>query len=435
MTAVSGPPPTTAERRPGIPHLLRRAVVDTVYLFTGFPLALAGWIVALVGLTTGAGLAVIVVGVPVLMLTVLAVRGLAQIERLRIRGVLGDPDTRAAYRRAAPGTAPVRRWLIPLTDLQSWLDVAHTVAVFPLALLTWSVALLWWVTALAGVSAVAWRGRIPGVTFYFTDDIAASPAMRTAVMTCIGAFALVTLPFVTRAMALGQAWFGKALLVDVGRLRGRVVRLEQEMATAQTRTAAAVSAEATALRRLERDIHDGPQQRLVRLAMDLGRAQHQLDTDPQRARDTVGDAIAQTREVLAELRALSRGIAPPILVDRGLLAAVTSLAARSTVPVDLDAADLGRLDTGVETVAYFVLAESLTNVAKHSHATECTVTMRRDDDRLLLCVVDNGVGGAALAKGHGLAGLSDRVHAAGGELHLTSPLDGPTTVAAWLPSR
>ncbi|GAB1692186.1 sensor histidine kinase [Krasilnikovia sp. M28-CT-15] len=438
MTAVSEPsttPSAAGRRRPGLGRVLRRAVVDSVYLLTGFPLALAGWILAVVGLAAGAGMVIIVVGVPILMVTVLAVRGLAEAERFRIRRVLGDADTHAAYRRAAPGTSRIRRWLMPLTDLQSWLDVAHTVALFPLALLTWSVALIWWVTALAGVSAVVWHGRLPGVAFYFAEDVGGSPAVRTAVMTGIGVLALLTLPFAMRAMTLGQALFGKALLVDIGRVRGRVARLERDMASAEARTAAAMSAEATALRRLERDIHDGPQQRLVRLAMDLGRAQQQLDRDPRGARDTVGDAIAQTKEALAELRALSRGIAPPVLLDRGLAAAVTALAARSTVPVDLDAAELGRLDAGVETVAYFVLAESLTNVAKHSHATECTVSMRRDEDRLVLTVVDNGVGGAALAKGHGLAGLADRVHAAGGELHLTSPLDGPTSVSAWLPWR
>jgi len=173
--------------------------------------------------------------------------------------------------------------------------------------------------------------------------------------------------------------------------------------------------------------------------MDLGRAQHQLDTDPVAARTTVAEALAQTRETLDELRALSRGIAPPILVDRGLTAAVAALAGRCTVPVDLEAPELGRLDPSVESTAYFVLAEALTNVAKHSHASDCQVTIRRDPDsdgdHLVVIVVDDGVGGAALAKGHGLAGLNDRVHAAGGDLILSSPPGGPTTVCARLPCR
>src|SRR5205807_6415281 len=135
--------------------------------------------------------------------------------------------------------------------------------------------------------------------------------------------------------------------------------------------------EATALRRLERDIHDGPQQRLVRLAMDLGRAEQQFASNPEAARATVAEALTQTRETLDELRALSRGIAPPILVDRGLRAALTALAARSTVPTELDVGPLNhRPEAAVETAAYFVIAEALTNVAKHSRAHRCVIVLR-----------------------------------------------------------
>jgi signal transduction histidine kinase len=197
--------------------------------------------------------------------------------------------------------------------------------------------------------------------------------------------------------------------------------------------AAAVSAEATALRRLERDIHDGPQQRLVRLAMDLGRAEQQFATDPEAARATVAEALSQTRETLDELRALSRGIAPPILVDRGLQAALTALAGRSTVPVDLDTPPMNRLDPGVESTAYFVVAEALTNVAKHSRASEVQVSLRRYATSLMITVADDGVGGASLAKGHGLAGLSDRVQAAGGILTVDSPEGVGTILTAALP--
>jgi signal transduction histidine kinase len=197
-----------------------------------------------------------------------------------------------------------------------------------------------------------------------------------------------------------------------------------------------VTAEAAALRRLERDIHDGPQQRLVRLAMDLGRAQHHFDSRPEAVREILADAVAQAQEALEELRALSRGIAPPILVDRGLREALTALAARSVVPVELDADPLdGRLDAAVETPAYFVVAEALTNVAKHSHATRCAIGLRHGDGTLRVWVTDDGVGGAALDKGHGLRGLDDRVRAAGGRLRVTSPGGGPTTIAAELPCR
>jgi signal transduction histidine kinase len=167
--------------------------------------------------------------------------------------------------------------------------------------------------------------------------------------------------------------------------------------------------------------------------MDLGRAQQQFSTDPEAARATVAEALTQTRETLDELRALSRGIAPPILVDRGLQAALTALAGRSTIPVDLDAPPISRLDPAVETTAYFVVAEALTNVAKHSYAGEVQVSVRRAPTGLLITVADDGVGGASLAKGHGLAGLTDRVEAAGGVMSLTSPAGGGTTLTVALP--
>jgi signal transduction histidine kinase len=147
----------------------------------------------------------------------------------------------------------------------------------------------------------------------------------------------------------------------------------------------------------------------------------------------VAEALAQTRETLDELRALSRGIAPPILVDRGLNAALVALAGRCSIPVDLDVPPLERLDPAVESTAYFVVAESLTNVAKHSMATECRVTVHRSASGLLVIVRDDGVGGASLSKGHGLAGLADRVQAAGGVLSVDSTIGAGTTITVALP--
>ena len=216
-----------------------------------------------------------------------------------------------------------------------------------------------------------------------------------------------------------QAGLRRALLTGVAEMRSQITTLEGQRR-------AAVSAEATALRRLERDIHDGPQQRLVRLAMDLGRAQQQFDADPEAARRTIDEALAQTRETLDELRSLSRGIAPPILVDRGLPSALAALAGRGVIPVDLSidpalGTPEGRLDPAVESAAYFVVAESLTNVAKHSQATVCRISVGRTGDALRVEIADDGEGGAHISKGHGLAGLADRVHAAGGRLDVASP--------------
>ncbi len=441
MTTMTAPRPAAA----GSPlaRLVRHLGIDSVYLLTGFPLALVSFVVLVTGLSVGGGLLVMLVGIPVLTATLYIARGFAQVERWRAAKVLDAPHIPGAYRRPGPDAGTWRRMFAPMADPQSWLDVLHGMIMFPIATVTWSLMVTWWSGAIAGVFYGLYDWALPHSPddYELTDILGMgnTPVARITLNTAIGIFFLFTLPILSRLCVLVQAGLSKALLSGVTELRGRISGLEQATATAQSQTAAAVSAEATALRRLERDIHDGPQQRLVRLAMDLGRAQHQLDTDPVAARTTVAEALAQTRETLDELRALSRGIAPPILVDRGLTAAVAALAGRCTVPVDLEAPELGRLDPSVESTAYFVLAEALTNVAKHSHASDCQVTIRRDPDsdgdHLVVIVVDDGVGGAALAKGHGLAGLNDRVHAAGGDLILSSPPGGPTTVCARLPCR
>jgi signal transduction histidine kinase len=261
-----------------------------------------------------------------------------------------------------------------------------------------------------------------------------TPAERVTFGTTLGLLLLLTLPLVTRACTAAHARLGQALLSDASALHRRISGLEQERDTARAQTVAAVTAEATALRRLERDIHDGPQQRLVRLAMELGRAQHLFDSRPEAVREALAEGIAQAQEALEELRALSRGIAPPILTDRGLHDAICALAARSTIPADFDAVPpLRRLDPAVETAAYFTVAEALTNVAKHSHASRCSIGLRHSDATLRAWVTDDGVGGAALDKGHGLRGLDDRLHAAGGRLLVSSPRGGPTTITAELP--
>jgi signal transduction histidine kinase len=261
-----------------------------------------------------------------------------------------------------------------------------------------------------------------------------SPGERFAFGTVVGLLLLFALPLVTRACLAVQAGLGQALLSDASALHRRIRGLEQERDTARAQTVAAVTAEAAALRRLERDIHDGPQQRLVRLAMELGRAQHHFDSRPEAVREALADAIVQAQEALDELRALSRGITPPVLADRGLREALTALAARSTVPATFDAGPLSRrLEAAVETAAYFVIAEALTNVAKHSHAQRCVIGLRHGGGTLRVWVTDDGVGGASLDKGYGLRGLADRLHAAGGRLRVTSPCGGPTTITAELP--
>ncbi|MEE1772479.1 histidine kinase [Streptomyces sp. JV185] len=327
-----------------------------------------------------------------------------------------------------------------------WFDLAHAVLVLPVALVTCVVTALWWfvgvATATYPLRSQVTPGSLRPMTLYAGSEQShvalslglTSPADRLAFALTVGALLLITLPPVTRVGVAAQAGLGQALLCDMSALRRRTSGRGRERDTARARAVAAVTAEAAALRRLERDIHDGPQQQLVRLAMELGRAQHNFDREPELVRAALADAVVQTQEALDELRALSRGIAPPVLTDRGLREALAALAARCAVPAELDAGPaISRLDPAVETAAYFVVAEALTNVAKHSRARRCTVGMRHSEEILRVWVTDDGVGGAALAKGHGLQGLADRVRGVGGRLRVVSPEDGPTTITAELP--
>ncbi|MFG2037614.1 sensor histidine kinase [Dactylosporangium sp. NPDC048998] len=418
-------------------RIFRQLGIDTQYVLLGFPLGIITLVLCVTAFSLGVGMMVTVVGFPILFTTMLQARGFATLERARVGPVLRTRLSHPYYKKAEPGAGFWRRTFVPLTDGQSWLDLLHgTFRIIP-STIAFSLVVTWWAGALGGLTTVLWDWSIPrspdNKDLPELIGIGSGTELRVLFHTGLGVVFALTLMPVVRGAALLEAWFARALLSGVNELRERVVEAERSRDRARAQTTAAVSAEASALRRLERDIHDGPQQRLVRLAMDLGRADLQFDNDPTAARATVAEALAQTRETLEELRALSRGIAPPILVDRGLRAALTALAARSMVPVDLDLPEVGRLASHVETTAYFVVAEALTNVAKHSHASECKVTVQRSAYGMLVTIEDDGVGGASLAKGHGLAGLADRVRAAGGELTVTSPLDGGTRIVAILP--
>jgi signal transduction histidine kinase len=403
--------------------ILRRLGRDTQYVLVGFPLGLIACIFAFTMLGLGISLSMLWIGLPLLMGMMLLMRGFATLERARVGAVFGRRMPQPAYKRVT-GPGFWRRIFTPLTDGQSWLDLLHALFRFIPSTVAFAFVFTWWTGAISGLSVPLWDWAVPHGPD--NTDLAELLGMgggslaRIVVYVAVGAFFAVTLYPVVRSAALLEAGFARILLNGVTQLREQVAEAEAARDTAQAQKAAAVSAEAIALRRLERDIHDGPQQRLVRLAMDLGRAEQQFDTDPEKARATVTEALAQTRETLDELRALSRGIAPPILVDRGLSAALTALAGRCTVPVDLDVPLIGRLDPATETAAYFVVAEALTNVAKHSQATEARVALAQESGHLRVEVVDDGIGGASLAKGHGLAGLDDRVRAAGGDLSVRS---------------
>jgi signal transduction histidine kinase len=434
-STVRGPWP------PGARFLLRtsrRTLVESLYLLTAPVTAAAGLLLVAGGLCIAAVGLLLPGRSPLVTSAATLARWSADLERWRITrvrsqeaGVAGEGQPRRPTETAAFGPA-------------LWLDVTHAVVVLPVVLITSLVIGLWWFVGIA-VATFPLRysaGSLRPMTLYAgsaQSHIAlslglTSPDERFSFAITLGLLLLFTLPLVSRACVAAQAGLGQALLSDVSALHRRITGLEQERDAARALTVAAVTAEAAAMRRLERDIHDGPQQRLVRLAMELGRAQYHFESSPQLVREALADAIVQAQEALEELRALSRGIAPPILADRGLSEAVTALAARSSVPVELDAAPVDRrLDPAVETPAYFVIAEALTNVAKHSRARRCAIGLRHSDGCLRVWVTDDGVGGAALDKGHGLRGLDDRLQAVGGRLHITSPSGGPTTITAELP--
>ena len=196
--------------------------------------------------------------------------------------------------------------------------------------------------------------------------------------------------------------------------------------------AGAVDVQETELRRIERDLHDGAQARLVALGMSLGMAEQKLKTDPEAAGALLAEARRGAGEALEELRVLARGIHPPILTDRGLEAAVTALTARSPVPVELSVEVARRPQPAVETAAYFVVAEAVANAIKYAHPTRLDIRIRRLRDTLTVEVEDDGSGGADPG-GEGLKGLTQRVQALDGRLNVTSPAGGPTTVRALLP--
>ncbi len=350
-----------------VKNILRQLAIDTGYVLLGFPLAIVGFVVVVTGLSAGLGLLITVIGVPVLAATLFAARFLADVERLRIPAVLKRPRVRPAYRMAEPGAGVWKRIVTPLTQIQFWLDAAHALLHFPIAVTTFSVVLSWWSIAIAGTLTIAWDWSIPrgpdNKSLAQLIGLGDSAFARIGLQTALGLLCLVTLPFMVRGCAWISAAFSRLLLTGVAEMRNTIGVLTDQKA-------AAVSAEAAALRRLERDIHDGPQQRLVRLAMDLSRGRQQLDTDPEALRKTLDEAIAQTTDTLDELRALSRGIAPPVLSDRGLPSALAALAGRCPVPIELaidptlGEAD-GRPDAAVENTAYFAVAEALTDVGQH----------------------------------------------------------------------
>jgi signal transduction histidine kinase len=282
-----------------------------------------------------------------------------------------------------------------------------------------------WSTGLALITAPAYVRRLPGGGAHIDGYLIRSHGALIAAVLA-GLVLLLVSPALTRGMAAVDAAVGRGLLGS-GReqLTARIGELE-------TSRAKVMDAAETERMRIERDLHDGAQQRLVSLAMDLGRAKAKFGTDPEAAAAIVSEAHEQAKEALVELRNLVRGVHPPVLSDRGLDAALSGLAALSPVPVTVSVELPARPPAAIEAIAYFVVAEALTNIAKHAHAHHARILVVRVGDQLSVEITDDGVGGADPA-GQGLSGLAARVAGVDGQFRVTSPAGGPTTLEVTLP--
>ncbi|MFD7157386.1 sensor histidine kinase [Kribbella sp. NPDC059898] len=250
---------------------------------------------------------------------------------------------------------------------------------------------------------------------------------------------LLVLGWVAPAVARGHARAVLSLLAPSAE-QLETARLAQRVEELTKSRAGAVDSHGAELRRIERDLHDGTQAQLVSLAMRIGVAKQLMAEDPEKAAKLLDDARDGAEQAMTELRGVLRTMYPPILADRGLAGAVSALAARCPLPVDLRIGELGDVPAAVEAAAYFVVAESLTNITKHSAAGHVDVQLERRGSELYLAVTDDGIGGARiseqsdlLGRGSGLHGMLHRVHAIDGHMELQSPIGGPTTVEVILP--
>jgi signal transduction histidine kinase len=402
-----------------------RTWLAMVYLVSGLLLAPIVFSLAVTGLSLGVGLLPLaLLGLPVLILTLQGCRAFGAFERARVSLMLGQV-IQSPGKKALPEGGWLRRWMAWLTDAGSWRQLAAALVSLPVTSIGFAVAVSVWSVALALITLPAYNFALPrGGAVVFGWAVHGTPTMVAAVV--VGVVLLLNAPYVTRSMVAVQVWLDRRLLGPSQRdLAARVGELERS----RSRMVAAAD---TDRRRIERDLHDGAQARLVSLAMELGRAKAHFDDDPEGAKALVTQAHENAKTALVELRGLVRGVHPPVLSDRGLDAALSGLAAICPVPVIVQVEVAKRPSATVEAVAYFVVAESLTNVAKHSGAASASVSVRSESDVLHVVVRDDGRGGA-VATGAGLAGLADRVQAVDGQLSIDSPVGGPTIIDVEIP--
>ncbi|MEV5686616.1 sensor domain-containing protein [Streptomyces sp. NPDC052164] len=384
---MSPPVPDTDRPPPARFAFDRWTWKEIAYLLANLPMAIVGFVYTMFMLGVGMGLSITVIGLPLLVLGLHGARLLGRAERGLARSLLGlhiDEPSPLARGRREEGFLP---WL--------WSGLKDPVA---------------WRTLLFSFIRLPW-------------------GIVTFTVTLVGLFVLwPVLPFIVRALANADRAMVRGLLSPSDELERRIAELESDRGVV-------VDTAAADLRRIERDLHDGAQARLVALAMGLGLAKEKLTDDPEAAARMVDEAHGEVKVALQELRDLARGIHPAILTDRGLDAALSAIASRCTVPVKVSVDLDSRPAQAIEGSAYFTVSELLQNVSKHSGAHSASVDVWRSSDRLLIQVRDDGSGGARMDGGTGMAGLAERLGAVDGLFVLDSPVGGPTTVTAELPWR
>jgi len=402
-------PVVSAQTWLAVIHLL----AGTVTGFLAFFLVVA---LALVGIGT---LWFFLAGLPVLAAMFWLCLQFARAERARFAITLGTamPAPPIDLSSGAGWWRRIRRFLAGAATRRQF---GYALLRFPLSLAEAAIVTAVWSFALAmlGLPIIGWL--MYGVV------VPRDPA-EMAATAALGLIVLLAAPHLTHGLVVADTAIARYLIGPGGSadLTARIGELERSRA----RVVDAAQAERL---RIERDLHDGAQQRLVSLAMNLGRAKARFADDPEAAKAIVDQAHAEAKEALIELRNLVRGVHPPVLTDRGLDAAISGLAALSPVPVTVSADLDARPTASIEAIAYFVVAEALTNVAKHARATRADVSIVRHGDVLRVVVSDDGAGGAD-PRGQGLSGLADRVAGVDGTLSVHSPAGGPTVIEVELP--
>jgi signal transduction histidine kinase len=394
---------------------------NLLYLLLALPLGIAYVTILAVGLSAGAGLAVILVGIVLLLATVFALRGMAMIERVLARRLLHigihppiETGIDLSWRQR------IQLWL---RDPVTWKSLVYLLGKLPMGIVAYAL-----IAFLGFTSLVLALGPLvvlftPVIFFGWEIDnpltaLAAVPAGVVLFLCCLHLFN-------------GLAWlYGVCARIMLG---PSTVDLRERVEGLRDASARILTAADDERRRIERDLHDGAQQRLVALNVLLGVVETKIETDPSAAAPLVARARQEAQAAVKELRELARGIHPALLADRGLTAALEALAGRAPFPVIVTGVPDRRLPAAVEATAYFITAEALTNVAKYAGATRAWVELSEERGRLRVTVTDDGVGGADPGVGTGLRGLRDRVSALDGRFEVHSPPGGGTVLVAELP--